>query len=49
MLLTFLTVLEHSEFEKHLVFEFVFGGYIVDNMAYMPYTRYRKKIGDYNG
>ena len=26
-----------------------FRGHIVDNMAYLPYTKYRKKIGDYNG
>lgn len=49
MLLTFLLILEYRKFEKSLVFEFVFRGHIVDNMAYLPYTKNRKKIGDYNG
>jgi len=48
-LLTFLLILRCSEFEKTIVFEFVFSGHIVDNMAYLPYSKYRKRIGDYNG
>lgn len=38
-----------QKISKSLVFEFIFRGHIVDNMAYLPYTEYRKKIGHYDG
>ena len=39
----------HGDMESYNVWMEHLRGHFIDNMAYLPYTKHRKEIGDYNG